>query len=350
MSTSQRIPVTIVTGFLGSGKTTLLRYLLKNGNRKLAVIVNEFGSIGLDGDLFKSCGFCEEKDLNDRVVELNNGCLCCTVQDDFLPAIQSLLLGSKEIDGIVIETSGLALPKPLLQALAWPEIRSKVFVNGVVTLVDGESFSNGNPIGNIQGIDQQRKEDRSIEHLTPLDELFSHQLEVADLVLITRLDKISTDSIEKIQTDISIKVRSSTPIVPISQGEIDPSIVLGIQSDIEHSQITRIPHKNDEEHSHLMVHTTSFRYECSVEQTQLQRILTHLASKFEIIRLKGRCWLSDKSLPLQIQMVGARLDSWFEKVPETSWKAKDGGVDFVIISFKHCSEKEILRTFKEFDL
>jgi len=132
-----RLPVTVVTGFLGSGKTTLLRHLLSEGHQRLAVVVNEFGTVGLDGDLLKKCGFCPDDEVDERIVELNNGCLCCTVQEDFLPAMEALLIRSNQLDGIIIETSGLALPKPLLQAINWPSIRSKVFINGVVTLVDG---------------------------------------------------------------------------------------------------------------------------------------------------------------------------------------------------------------------
>ena len=129
----KRLPVTVITGFLGAGKTTVLRHLLTQGGQRLAVMVNEFGSVGLDGDLIRSCGFCPEEDVDGRLVELNNGCLCCTVQDDFLPTMEKLLERADQLDGIVVETSGLALPRPLLQALDWPAIRSRVHVNGVVT-------------------------------------------------------------------------------------------------------------------------------------------------------------------------------------------------------------------------
>ena len=147
MKDDTRVPVTILTGFLGSGKTTVLRHLLTSSGQRLAVMVNEFGSVGLDGDLIRSCGFCPEDELDGRLVELNNGCLCCTVQDDFLPTMQRLLERADTLDGIVVETSGLALPAPLLQALEWPEIRSRVHVNGVVTLTDGEALVAGSPVG-----------------------------------------------------------------------------------------------------------------------------------------------------------------------------------------------------------
>tara|TARA_Y100001968_G_scaffold313156_1_gene337043 strand:+ start:10506 stop:11528 length:1023 start_codon:yes stop_codon:yes gene_type:complete len=337
-----RLPVTIVTGFLGSGKTTLLRYLLKHGNKKLAVIVNEFGSVGLDGDLFKTCDFCSEDELEGRLVELNNGCLCCTVQDDFLPTMEALLERSNQLDGIVVETSGLALPKPLLQALDWPQIRAKLHVNGVITVVDGEALSAGSPVGDISAIEKQQKEDKSIDHLTPLSELFSDQLIMSDLVLISRADCISKIAIERIKRDLSEKIKLGTPIFSIINGEIDPSIILGLTHSRDISSDI-----HEEDHHHLKVHSTTVRFETHTEKAYFESVIKDLALEFQIIRLKGRFWIDSKRLPLQVQMVGSRLNCWYEEAPNTAWKPEESGMDFVVLSFCEGADEAIISAFEK---
>ena len=246
-----RLPVTVVTGFLGAGKTTLLRHLLSEGNQRLAVVVNEFGTVGLDGDLLKNCEFCPEDEVNERIVELNNGCLCCTIQEDFLPSMESLLLRSNQLDGIIIETSGLALPKPLLQALNWPAIRSKVFINGVVTLVDGYALSNGSPVADLKSINEQITNDNSIDHLTPINELFRDQLISADLVLISRSDLLSSKDFSFVRDHVKIKGNPITNILPIANGKIEPSVILGLCK--EQNNIFRLKqsdHDHDHDHDH----------------------------------------------------------------------------------------------------
>ena len=339
---SKRLPVTVITGFLGAGKTTVLRHLLVNSGQRLAVMVNEFGSVGLDGDLIRSCGFCPEEELEGRLVELNNGCLCCTVQDDFLPTIESLLERADQLDGIVVETSGLALPEPLLQALNWPAIRSRVHVNGVVTLTDGAALAEGSPVGDPDALEQQRRDDPSLDHLTAVEDLFKDQLDAADLVLISRADRLSDDGMHRVLDGLRSKVRQGTPLLPIQDGRVDPAVVLGLDHhdhshdhDHNHSHSHNHDHHDHHDHSHVEIVGGTVRLEGAWDRALLETRLPELARELQIVRLKGRVWLPGKSLPLQVQMVGPRLDSWFEAAPGQVWSPAAGcGVDLVVLSFQ----------------
>jgi len=165
MKTLSKLPVTIVTGFLGAGKTTLLRHMLGNAEgRRIAVIVNEFGELGIDGEILKQCSIgCSEEEANGRVFELANGCLCCTVQEEFFPVMRELVARRGDLDHILIETSGLALPKPLVQAFNWPEIRNACTVDAVITVVDSPAVAAGTFAAFPDQVDAQRKLDPNLD-------------------------------------------------------------------------------------------------------------------------------------------------------------------------------------------
>ena len=142
MNLAPKIPATVITGFLGAGKTTLIRHLIQNaGGKRFAFVINEFGDLGVDREVIRGCGYEDCKD--EDIVELANGCICCTVADDFLPTIQALLDRADPPDHIIIETSGLALPKPLIKAFAWPEVKTRVTVDGVIAVIDGRALADG---------------------------------------------------------------------------------------------------------------------------------------------------------------------------------------------------------------
>lgn len=339
--TQRRLPVTVVTGFLGAGKTTLLRQLLLHSGQRLAVVVNEFGEVGIDGDLIRSCGFCPEDELDARLIELANGCLCCTVQDDFLPTMERLLQRADQLDGIVVETSGLALPEPLVAAFGWPQIRARTRVHAVVTVVDGEALANGHVVAHPEALEAQRLADPSLDHCDAIDDLFAEQLEAADLVLVSRADLLSAAELERITATLRPRCRQGIPVLPAGQGTIDADLLLGTVDDDTSPRHHRShgpsaeahDHHDDHhdehghghhDHSHVPMESVAITLRGHWNQVQLEETLRRLIAEHGLIRAKGWLAMPGKERLLQIQAVGPRLQCWFEgqQTPGTADKGQ----------------------------
>ena len=316
-----KIPVTVVTGFLGSGKTTLVRHLLQNNQgRRIAVIVNEFGEVGIDGEILKSCQVCDEDETPGiNILELANGCLCCTVQEEFLPTMQTLLKRREDIDCIVIETSGLALPKPLVQAFRWPEIRTGATVDGVVTVVDGDALANGHIVGDLDALEAQRQADDSLDHETPIEELFEDQLACADMVLLTKTDVMSEKSSVRVQKWLKQQSPTGIKIVSCQQGKISPDILLGFNAAVEDNLDSRHSHHDhEEEHDHDdNIKSVYVELDKAFEPNVLVKRLQTLVQQQEIYRIKGFVAVPDKAMRLVLQGVGQRFDHFYDR----SWQA-----------------------------
>lgn len=319
---SAKIPVTVITGFLGSGKTTTIRHLLQNNHgRRIAVLVNEFGEVGIDGELIRSCQVCDDETEEVNLVELTNGCLCCTVQEEFLPAMQALLKRRDKIDHIVIETSGLALPKPLVQAFRWPEIRTGATVDGVITVVDCEAVANGSLVGDIQALEAQRQADPNLDHETPIEELFEDQLACADLVLLTKTDHVNQETQQKVVTWLKQELREGVKIVPCQQGNIHPDVILGFNATVEDDLEARPSHHDtEEEHDHDdNINSVPVILNQDFDPEDLIQRLKTMVKQQEIYRIKGFVSVPNKPMRLVLQGVGDRIETFYDRL----WKPSE---------------------------
>jgi cobalamin biosynthesis protein CobW len=308
-----KIPVTIVTGFLGSGKTTLIRHVLENARgRRLALIINEFGDVGVDGAILKSCGI--ETCPEENIVELANGCLCCTVADDFIPAIEALLSRSPRPEHIIIETSGLALPKPLVKAFDWPGIRTRLTVDGVIAVVDGAAVADGRFADDPIKLAAQRAADGAIDHENPLEEVYEDQLLCADLVVLNKADLLSADSLFRISREIRATVPRAVQIVETREGRIDPAVLLGLTAAVEDDLAGRPSHHDGEEgHDHDDFESFVVDIPPTGDPDGLLISLSAAAEAFGVLRMKGFVAVSGKPMRLLVQGVGNRFRREFDR-------------------------------------
>ncbi|MEA2741396.1 MAG: cobalamin biosynthesis protein CobW [Acetobacteraceae bacterium] len=311
--TMAKIPVTIITGFLGAGKTTLIRHLLEHARgRRLALIINEFGDVGVDGTILRSCGIDTCPDEN--IVELANGCLCCTVADDFIPAIEALLARSPRPEHIIIETSGLALPKPLVKAFDWPDIRTRLTVDGVIAVVDGAAVASGRFADDPAKLAAQRAADGSIDHENPLEEVYEDQLLCADLVVLNKLDLLTAETATRVCGEIRATVPRAIKIIETREGRIDPSILLGLTAAVEDDLAQRPSHHDAEEgHDHDDFESFVVDIPATSDPAGLLARFAAVARAHEILRMKGFVEVVGKPMRLLVQGVGQRFRQQFDR-------------------------------------
>jgi cobalamin biosynthesis protein CobW len=342
MTSLARVPCTIVTGFLGSGKTTLIRHVLANANgRRLAVIVNEFGDVGIDGEILKGCGdaSCPEE----NVVELANGCLCCTVADEFVPALDEIL--ARQPDHIIIETSGLALPKPLVQAFHWPAIKSRVTVDGVVAVVDGAALADGQVSADLKALAAQRAADDALDHDDPIEEVFEDQIACADLVVLNKRDLLDDAGLERAMITVTGALPRAVGIVTVADGKVDPIALLGLGVGTENDIENRMTHHDtEEEHDHDDFDSFVVPVgEVDDPQTITQRI-AQAAEAHNILRVKGFAAVTGKPMRLLIQAVGPRVSHYYDRAWKPS-EARQGSV--VVIGLKGLDRDAVTKSLAE---
>ena len=331
MTSLARVPCTIVTGFLGSGKTTLIRHVLANANgRRLAVIVNEFGDVGIDGEILKGCGnaACPEE----NIVELANGCLCCTVADEFVPALDQILARKPAVEHIVIETSGLALPKPLVQAFHWPAIKSRVTVDGVVAVVDGAALAGGRVAADLDALKRQRAADTALDHDDPIEEVFGDQIACADLVVLNKRDLLDDAGIEKAVATVSSALPRAVRVVTVADGRVDPAALLGLgvgtEDDIENRKTL---HDDELEHDHDDFESFIVDMSEVSDPAAAARRIASVAEAHNVLRMKGFLAVSGKPMRLLVQAVGPRVSHYYDK-PWSASQSRRGSL--VVIGLK----------------
>jgi len=326
-----KIPVTVITGFLGAGKTTLVRHLLQNPQgKRLAVVVNEFGDVGVDGEILKSCALpdCPEE----NIVELANGCICCTVADDFIPTIEALMALTPRPDHILIETSGLALPKPLLKAFDWPAIRSRITVDGVIAVADAEAVAAGRFAPDIERVDAQRQADDSIDHETPLSEVFEDQIACADIVLLTKPDLAGAAGLATARAVIAAEAPRPLPMVEVAEGVVDPRVILGLGAAAEDDLAARPSHHDGmEDHDHEDFDSVVIDIPEQADPAALAARVERLARELNILRVKGYAAVAGKPMRLLLQAVGARVRTQYDR----PWGAQEARAGRLVVIAEH---------------
>jgi cobalamin biosynthesis protein CobW len=309
-----KVPTTVITGFLGAGKTTLIRHLLTHaGGRRLALIINEFGDVGVDGELVRGCN--DDACPEDDIVELANGCICCTVADDFLPTMMKLLDRPNPPEHIIIETSGLALPKPLVKAFQWPDIRTRSTVDGVIALIDADAVAAGRFATDEVALAAARAADPNLDHDSPLEELFEEQLGCADMVVLNKTDLVDAAALARVEAQVAAEIRPGVKIVRADHGAVDIAALLGITAAAEDDLDSRPSHIDglDDDHDHDDFDSFVLSGAEVADLDALVATMGTLIARHDVLRIKGMVAVAGKSSRLVVQAVGPRIQHFYDR-------------------------------------
>lgn len=274
-----RLPVTVVTGALGAGKTTLVNHLICSSGRRLAVIVNEFGDIGIDGDMIETG--------SEELIELTSGCICCVVRGDLIRTLRDLLAQDRQLDGIVIETTGLANPGPVIQTFyADQQLSARLKLDAVVTVVDA--------LHGLAALERQDTED---------------QVALASVVLINKAKGAA--GIEDLRARLTA-VNPGAQYHYIDRGQASPETVLNTSSfDLDAlGGPDALPDTPPHDHGPGGVTSLSLRHDGDMDETALEHWLTELLSVHgeTILRTKGLIRTAGDPRPLAVQAVHMLLE------------------------------------------
>jgi G3E family GTPase len=312
------IPVTVLTGYLGAGKTTLLnRILTENHGKKYAVIINEFGELGVDNDLVV--------DTDEEVFEMNNGCICCTVRGDLIRIVNGLMKRADKFDGIIVETTGLANPAPVAQTFFVDEdVKAKTRLDAIVTVVDALNFL-------------QRLEDSPEA---------ADQVAFADVIVLNKLDLVTPEQLAAVEARIK-GINRYAEIHHATRGDVPIDKLLGLNAFDLQRVLESVPDFLDEdsEHTHNE-HLTSISLECAapLDAEKFQTWIGHILQTqgANLLRTKGILSYKNEDRRFAFQAVHMIADGDFV----APWKAGEARKSRIVFIGRDLNRPQLRRGFE----